>query len=478
MASDLSKLIEETLCSTLNGLLAKDAVLKNISKTTDKDLLNIEFIKIDSTYEFDNITSTWSYFIPAYTASLIFNYMIGDDSEPVLKVDDDIADAINEFISNVSGGFTTSMNGSDLKDLGSSKFTIVEKEIIAENTLNDINNMYKFVIDLEGKEISIFILFDKVILPFVEAISKSEPTIDEEIEKEEIEKEIIEDIDSVFIESEKIDTETKEIEPPIEVENIITEDSKTTDEPEKKEDSQEDISDEEKKQQKLKKVIIIIGALLGTTIILGTVMYFIGMFDPEPIQNVPDKNITKTIKTKDNVEVIQYSNKKALNFNSSMINERRLNAKLEQLTKYEILDNDEIERQHLAEKERLFQLEKERELRTFAAKNKEEDIFTDKNSIEHTSNNTITNEENKLKFVLVHSLRYKLYKELILKTNSKKGRISICKNQNGRTAVYIGPFENEISQNTMLNLLKEQNNINVSLESLTQEEFDTRCNFE
>ena len=205
-------------------------------------------------------------------------------------------------------------------------------------------------------------------------------------------------------------------------------------------------------------------------------MYFIGMFDPEPIVK-KDSNETKTIKTKDNVNIVQYQNKNIVKFSPSKINIKRLNARLEELTKYEILTPKEIENQDSAQKERLANLKKEEMLIEFSKLNKEEKIdqriVEDKNQTK-----VIVKTDNKLKFILVHSLKYKLFKEMILKTDTKKARISICKDTNGRTAVYIGPFENNNSQSKMKNLIKEkQSNLKIDLSNITQEEFNTRCDF-
>ena len=73
MASDLSKIIQDGLTNTLSNLLGKTATLQETSKVHTKDLENIELLKVESTFEFDNITSTWFFMVPAYSASYIFN---------------------------------------------------------------------------------------------------------------------------------------------------------------------------------------------------------------------------------------------------------------------------------------------------------------------------------------------------------------------------------------------------------------------
>ena len=507
MASDLSQLIQDGLCSTLTGLLSKDAKVKELTKVHKKDLEDLQLLKINSTFEFADITSTWSFIIPAYSASYIFNTMIGETSEPILEIDNDISDAISEFISNVSGGLTTAINGSELSDLGNVKFTTVADGIIKGNEVEDTTDMYKVSIDLESIDIIIFITFDNVILPFIETITNSEETFYEEA------PEIIEEIEE---EIENLETEeNKEKIQPIEIQEDIKKDitnQKDDDTDEKSEDENSDKGEEEDpttdKNNKIKKIILALAILIVLTIGAGVVMYFLGMFDPEPVV-VEDKNVTKVIKTKDNVNIIKYPKKNKVKFNPSKINTKRLNARLEVLTKYEVLNIEELETHKLEEKERLSNLKKEEELLKFSQQNKEEVLFTriedeekrdidkktkfsdtklpmDKETIIENKNNIQVvkkddiniNKNSKLKFVLVHSLQYKLFKDMISKTDTKNARISICKDENGRTTVYLGPFDNEKSQKQMLNLIHQKaNNSIVSLSNINKVEFNKRCNF-
>ncbi len=465
MASDLSKFIEDGLCSTLNALLSKEATLKETTKVHEKDLADIQTLQVDSTFEFTNITSTLSFIIPAWSASFIFNSMLGDTSDPVDVLDADIADALNEFISNVSGGLTTIINGSDLEDLGNSKFTTSMEGIIEKNQITDFENMYRFSIDLDGVEVTIFILFDDVIVPFVETISKS--TLTEHIEKEP-EVEEVKDEEAKEVESKEIVTPQKEELTNSEVQNteeskpdVDTEDDESTDDVE--------LTDDEKKANKLKKIIIGVAALIGITMISGIAMYFLGMFEPEPIEVV---EVNTTI-SKDNIEVVKYNNKNNINFHTSKINVNRLNARLEALSKFDILSEDELKQQKIEQSKRLEELKKEDELEAFAKLNKEEQI-----TVIDTNTTNINNQTTDLRFILVHSLKYKLFKNLILKSNTKKARISICKDTTGRTSVYIGPFENESSQLNMFDLIKEEKlKLKMSTINISKEEFNKRCKF-
>ncbi|MEA3552785.1 MAG: hypothetical protein U9R39_00125 [Campylobacterota bacterium] len=516
MASDLSKLIQDGLCSTLTALLSKDAELKETTKVHENDLLDIQTLKIDSTFEFADITSTWSFIIPANSASYVFNAMLGDTSDPVDEIDADITDAIHEFISNVSGGLSTIINGSDLEDLGSVKSSTTLDGIIERNQIEEIDNMFKLLIDLDGFDITVFITFDKVILPFIDAINQSEVSFYPEedlLEEMDIDNTEIENLE--LSETETNTDETKELENSTSEDTQLENKNDNSDQSNKEDGSKENIktdekveevelTQEEQKTKKLKKLIIIIAGLIALTITTGLVMYFMGMFDPAPVEK-KDTNETKVVKNKDNVDIVKYDNKNLIKFSPSQINIKRLNARLEELTKHEILSPKEIEEQNNAQKERLANIKKEAMLIEFSKLNKEEKISPkvieeNKENLENNTSVTVKEEEktakevvekivknkitpqeevdNKLKFILVHSLKYKLFKEMILKTDTKKARISICKDTSGRTAVYIGPFENESSQTQMIKLIKEkQSNLNINLSNITQEEFNKRCNF-
>lgn len=484
MASDLSKIIPENLSDTLSDLLAKDTSLKECTKVDKRDFENSELIKIDVEFAFDKLTSIFSYYVPAQSASLIFNIMMGaPNSEISSKIDDDTADAMAEFISNTCGGLVTTINASSFEDIGNkSKFNIKHKEIFDGNSLESVENIYRFLIDIDEKEIVIFTQFEENFIGFITELTNMNQTF----YPEEVKKEVPEEVSEEVLETETTPTEDKK---------------------ENKEEIQENETDS--KAKKLKKIIIIIGGLITLTLIIAIIMYMMGMFDPEPIKEPKDINTSEKIKN--NIEVIKYKPSKKIDFKMSDINVERLNSKLELLTKYQILTQEELEAQAQEEKQRIIQLKKEQELIEFAKQNKEEPLIVEekqspKESTSHTvaEVKTIENEEqptpnisetsvqkpventhinmieptNKLKFVLVNSLKYKLFKELVLKTNSKQARISICNNDNGKTQIFIGPFENEELQIKMNSLIRESTeNIDTLIANITQKEFDTKCNF-
>lgn len=478
MASDLSKIIPENLSTTLNALLAKETSLKECTKVDKRDLEHIELLRVDTEFVFDKLTSILSYYIPAQSASTIFNIMMAAPSDEIsTKIDDDTADAMTEFISNTCGGLVTTINASGFEDLGQAKFNIQHKEILAGDSITSVDNMYRFLIHVEGKEITIFTQFEENFNDFITELTNSAKTSYPEI----IQKE-----NSI----EKKPEENKEEKPKNEEDTI----EKTENQVE--EDAEDTTTNS--KQKKLKLIIIVVAGLIVLTVISGIILYFTGAFDPVPIKKPKESNTTKSTQNKPNI--IQYKTLKKVDFKMSDINIKRLNNKLELLTKYQVLTQKELEAQAQEEKKRIIRLKKEQALIKFAKQNKEEPIVIPKTSTPkkiitqkiHAKNNLpsktiqkarevtkpLMTTPSKLKFVVANSLRYTLFKKLVIKTNSKRARISICNSDTGKTQILIGPFESEQLQIKMNTLIKESDStVNTLLSNITQEKFNTKCNF-
>lgn len=114
-----------------------------------------------------------------------------------------------------------------------------------------------------------------------------------------------------------------------------------------------DDNDEEvgvqKKQNKMHKILIIILGVLFSIVLIGAILYFSGFFDPELIKEEPK------------VQKVAEPKKDEYKFNEKDIDSKRLNKKLNLLTKYEIVENSNMEAQKAAEKEKLY-LEAKRQL--------------------------------------------------------------------------------------------------------------------
>jgi len=487
MASDLSKIIPENLSSTLNALLAKDTELKEYTKVDKRDFQSSEILQLDVEFVFDKLTSIISYYIPAKSASIIFNIMMASpDNEILANIDDDTADAMAEFVSNTCGGLVTTINANEFEDLGQSKFSIKHKETLDGNLIESVDNMYRFLIDVEGQEIVIFTHFEENFNGFIAELTNSKVTLyPEDIQKEEI-------------------VNTKEDEPKSEEKQENKKESKETIEEKSTENEEENT-----KPKKLKLIIMIVAGLIVIVLLIGIIMYFAGAFDSEPIKKQQDTNTTAIISKKQNI--IEYKTLKKVDFKMSDINIKRLNNKLELLTKYQVLTQEELESQAQEEKQRIIRLKKEQELIKFAERNKEEPLVVVKSSIppkkdtqkEHQKKTKVqkdspskkmpdakkinkvtkpvkivTTVNSKLKFVVANSLRYRLFKKLVLQTNSTQARISICNSDAERTQIFIGPFESEQLRLEMRSLIaKSDPTVTILLSNITHKEFNTKCNF-
>ena len=548
MASDLSELIQNGLSGTLESLLAKTSTLKQTNKT-NKDDLKGQCVRVNSIFEFTDITSKWSFFIPAYGASHIFNLMMGEDIEPSEEVDDDIVDALNEVVSNICGGLSTAINGSGFEDLGGVKFSLDGNEIVDGKDHAETENLYKFTISLEEREVVIFIAFDELIMPYIDVISSSEmsetksddteeesPEENKEDESEEAdsdnpEENVEDDTDTASNDDEEVNedepssddstedakeetSEDGEKEETTEEnkddesakENDKEEESDTSEKPSIKEKLKlllsflkvdESLSPEEQKQAKLKKIIILVGAIFGVVILVGAILFFAGAFDPEVVEEKTVKDINTT-NTPTKVTIKSTPRKKKINFKTSQINVKRLNKKLSLLTKYEILEEDAIEKIKAKEKERLYK-EKRARLEEFAKLNKEEALFKKGNGLKEvihkneytiqgveSENNTTTvtkNEAEKVITKLVHSyiqippLKLKKFQPFIKKTRKLNANLSICKDTNGRKLIFVGPFSSETSRDSSFSSLNKNLRSEAKKLNLSQEEFEEKCSF-
>ncbi|MBD3842520.1 MAG: hypothetical protein IE909_11680 [Campylobacterales bacterium] len=455
MASDLSSIIQESLPKTLTDLLGKDVALKGTNKAHQKDLPLTQLLKIETTFEFDNITSTWEFIFPAITASTIYNSFIADESEPSSIIDDEITDGLSEFVSNVSGTLTTSFNGSELEDLGKSKFTIGTKQIIDSASLINLEDLYKFILDLEGVPLTIFIQFDQVINPFIEILSKSPQSVfkDEPFaQKNEPEEEISSAKNSTEQLTANDDTSTKSEQETFKEQEfakptVANESIKAEDETEKT--TQEELTPEAKKEKKLKLVIYIVAGLLILTIISGVVLYFMGAFDP--VVAASENNETNTTQT-----TAKNGSKKS-RFDTKVINVDSLNNKLQLIAQSDepiTPNNTKMEKpQNFIE-----------ELEAFAQNNKEEPfVVAEKNLSAPTSTKvtsdlpkepivqnattTDTNIEQNLVvntslYLKTFSLEYNLFKNTIQQAQVKTARILLCQDIDKRSFILMGPFEN------------------------------------
>ena len=542
MAQDLSQTIQEGLAQTLTDLLGIDAKFQETTQADKRDIQSSQLLEVNAEFEFDKLGTTLKFIIPANSASIIFNTMMGaSDSDVSEEIDDDTIDAMGEFVSNVSGSLVTAFNAKELEELGKAKFHIQHKEVVDGSSLENVDNIFRFLIDLNDQLITLFIKFNEDFLPFIEEIAKTEPTPYPEEAQSEEEEEELQPTPEPTPENTKIEEEPMPNEPTIKDEE--------TDNNEDEEEALEEIDEEEaKKAKKMKLLIIVLSSLIGLVIIIFLVIFL--MSSPEEEIDTEKETPTemteeKKAEEKKPEEITTQATKtlKKIDFNIKEIDIARLNGRLATLTKYEILTKAELEAQEKEELKRLERLKKEEELKEFAKLNKEEpvklppqpkkvdkkpepqvetkqEIPVEKQEIkeaipvmlkptsvavqekqaeeekqsqeipqieiknnnvnvpEKTIEETAQQEPEKLLFVLTNSIKYNLFKSLVSKLDSNTARISMCNDENGRTTILIGPFENMEQQNKMDQLIKDSSeNIETTLDELTDEEFNKRCDF-
>lgn len=108
---------------------------------------------------------------------------------------------------------------------------------------------------------------------------------------------------------------------------------------------EKDNPEAQKKESKLHKILIIILGLLFSIVLIGAVIYFMGYFDPE--EKAPTKEELAKIE-------LEQKKKDEYKFSSEDIDSKRLNNKLNLLTKYEIVENPDMEAQKKEEREKLY----------------------------------------------------------------------------------------------------------------------------
>lgn len=171
MASDLSNIIKEELANTLEQLLSKKTSVQSVSQADVGEYETTQSIEVSVKFEFKNLSSTWKFFVPTVTASKFEYFMLGGMGELKEHIDDEVADAVNEIISNICGSITTSVNAQGYADLGSVKFESKGSEIVAGDTLKEQEYVYNIAINMDNEILPVLIAFDKLFLPYIYAMS-------------------------------------------------------------------------------------------------------------------------------------------------------------------------------------------------------------------------------------------------------------------------------------------------------------------
>ncbi len=170
MASDLSNIFKEEIANTLESLLAKSTTVGDVKLLEDVPYSSEQCVKVDVKMEFSNISSVLSFYIPTHAATKFEYFMLGGMGDLKEHIDDEIADAVNEIVSNICGSVVTSSNAQGFTDLGSSKFEVQGSEIVECSTLDGKANCFNFNLDMDGEAITLAIAFDESILPYISSL--------------------------------------------------------------------------------------------------------------------------------------------------------------------------------------------------------------------------------------------------------------------------------------------------------------------
>lgn len=139
--------------------------------------------------------------------------------------------------------------------------------------------------------------------------------------------------------------------------NNITSNEKIEETIENKEgQSTEDTFQVQKKQSKLRKILIGLIGFLVLVIITGAIMFFMGFFDPE--EPIKPKLSPAQMKAQAKAAVEKMEEENRYKFKKNDIDVKRLNKKLNLLTKYEIIESDQKEKMKDSEREKFYKLSK------------------------------------------------------------------------------------------------------------------------
>jgi flagellar motor switch protein FliN/FliY len=185
LASDVSSIIKEDISTTLESLLSTTSSIDDVTKITSLvDVSKQQCIKIDTEFEFSKFQIVKvQFYIPADLSTRFEYLMLGGATDLKESIDDEVLDAVNEIVSNICGSISTDINAQGFDDLGSMKFTIINKEIIECLEQSNIENCYKYDIKLGDENSILYISFDGNFIPYLGYITS-------EVQPENISKDL------------------------------------------------------------------------------------------------------------------------------------------------------------------------------------------------------------------------------------------------------------------------------------------------
>lgn len=181
MASDLSSFLKDELANTLEQLLSKSTTVDSVSTLDVNSLDDSQCIEVSVKFEFSTISSTWKFYIPSLTATKFEYFMLGGMGDLKEHIDDEIADAVNEIISNVCGSLCTSVNAQGFPDVSSIKSEVLDFSIKSCADIENNDRTYNLDLALDGEKLPIYLALDEIILPYLSSITGYDDSSNHEV---------------------------------------------------------------------------------------------------------------------------------------------------------------------------------------------------------------------------------------------------------------------------------------------------------
>ena len=171
MASDLSNIFKDELSNTLEQLLSKSSQVEMVNELNAQTYSSTQVIEATVKFDFKDISSTWNFYIPTISATKFEYLMLGGMGDLKEHIDDEITDAVNEIVSNISGSFCTSVNAQGFPDVSSIKSEVKNSVILEGEVLSSKKNIYEFTLSLDEDKLPVIVCFDDRMLPYISSIT-------------------------------------------------------------------------------------------------------------------------------------------------------------------------------------------------------------------------------------------------------------------------------------------------------------------
>jgi flagellar motor switch protein FliN/FliY len=170
LASDFSNIVKNEIVNTLENLLSATVTVSSVEKVTD-EIVSGQCLKVESKFESADISSDWNFAIPTKSAAKFEYLMLGGVTDLKDAIDDEIADAVKEIISTISGSITTSINAQGFEDINGVKFSLGESSVIECGDISPLPNIFKFDLSLNDEPLILYISFDDVSIAHLSEIN-------------------------------------------------------------------------------------------------------------------------------------------------------------------------------------------------------------------------------------------------------------------------------------------------------------------